>query len=167
MLAAKIAVAEERVNFLYFGKALSNSEAPLVSYGIKPDSVIHVLLSRVEDGSVQSVQETSREQEEMERQLSSLMEMPFMKSMLEDPDRLRSLLQMNPQMKAVMEKNPELAAVFKDDKMLKEISRYMMNPALRRELMRNNDRALANIETLPGGWDALQYASNLSVLHLT
>lgn len=107
------------------------------------------------------MQESSREKDNLERQMSALLDNPLVSSMLSDPKRLRGIMESHPQMKQVMKNNPEIASVLNDDRMMSKMSKYMANPALRRELMRNNDRALANIETIPGGWDALQYDPNV------
>eukprot|EP01128_Nolandella_sp_AFSM9_P004847 TRINITY_DN2264_c0_g1_i2.p1 TRINITY_DN2264_c0_g1~~TRINITY_DN2264_c0_g1_i2.p1 ORF type:complete len:223 (-),score=43.03 TRINITY_DN2264_c0_g1_i2:125-793(-) len=88
--------------------------------------------------------------------MSSLMELPFVKSMFKNPETIKKIIEANPHMKKLMEDNPEFAAVVKDESTLRDMTKAMSNPSLRRELVRNKDRALANIETLPGGWNALQ-----------
>ncbi len=87
-------------------------------------------------------------------------------------------MQANPQMRAVMESNPEVAQMMRDPAMLRQVSCGIMarnsdvfkmrqvdvcqgmemarNPNLMQEMMRNNDRAMANIENVPGGFDALR-----------
>lgn len=84
----------------------------------------------------------------------------------------------NPQMRAVMESNPEVAQMMRDPAMLRQVScgwhygakfpfemrqfdacqgmEMARNPNLMQEMMRNNDRAMANIENVPGGFDALR-----------
>jgi ubiquilin len=54
------------------------------------------------------------------------------------------------------ERNPEFAQVLNNPQLLRETMRVMSNPALMREAMRNNDRAMSNIEALPGGFNVLR-----------
>jgi hypothetical protein len=55
-----------------------------------------------------------------------------------------------------MEENPELSRMLQDPETLRTMSRAATNPEMMRELMRHNDVALRNIESLPGGFDALR-----------
>jgi ubiquilin len=86
-------------------------------------------------------------------------------------------MQSNPQMRAIMESNPEVAQMMRDPALLRQarsVVEYLCawhsvrptdarfqgmqiarNPDLMQEMMRNNDRAMANIENVPGGFDAL------------
>lgn len=83
-------------------------------------------------------------------------------------------------MKALVEQNPELGHVISDPAFLRqsmEMMRYKLfffcksgktyvltythrNPELMREMQRNNDRALSNIEAIPGGFNHLRRMYN-------
>jgi hypothetical protein len=73
-----------------------------------------------------------------------------------EPEMLLELLQMNPRMKAMMERNPQIRHALSDPSTLKEILEQGRNPRAYQEAMRGHDRALSNIEMLPGGFQALQ-----------
>ncbi|NXW52180.1 UBQL1 protein, partial [Nyctiprogne leucopyga] len=90
-------------------------------------------------------------QSQMQRQLMSnpemmvqIMENPFVQSILSNPDLMRQLIMANPQMQQLIQRNPE-------------ISHMLNNPdIMRQEMMRNQDRALSNLESIPGGYNALR-----------
>lgn len=57
----------------------------------------------------------------------------------------------------MLQNNPELRRALQDPETIRTTMRAMRNPHTRRQLMMNTDRALANIEVLPGGFDAMRY----------
>ena len=60
----------------------------------------------------------------------------------------------------MMESNPELRAMMEDPEQMRLMMDIASNPQLRLEYMRNMDRALSNIESLPGGFNALASMMN-------
>jgi ubiquilin len=56
-----------------------------------------------------------------------------------------------------MEQNPELRQIMNDPAVMRQSLAAATNPNLRAEMMRNTDRAMANIETMPGGYNALAH----------
>lgn len=66
------------------------------------------------------------------------------------------LMQSNPKMKSLLERNPQLRHALSDPTTLKELLGASSRSAAFQEAMRGHDRALANIENLPGGFQALQ-----------
>lgn len=90
---------------------------------------------------------------EMMRQV---MENPMVQQMLENPEMMRSMIQSNPMMRAMIEQNPQIEHVLTDPQLMRQAMQAAANPALMQELMRSQDRALANIEALPGGHNALR-----------
>lgn len=82
----------------------------------------------------------------------------MMQPMLENPDFMRMILESNPQMRQMMESNPEIRAALRDPDTLRNLSRAATDPVYQRELVRSQDRAMANIEAMPGGLQALQRA---------
>merc|ERR1719238_474085 len=62
----------------------------------------------------------------------------------------------NPQMREVMETNPELAHALNDPAVLRQSLEMARNPQLMREMMRNTDRAMSNIEAHPEGFNMLR-----------
>jgi ubiquilin len=89
-------------------------------------------------------------------QLRQLMESPMVQSITSNPDLLRSLLLSNPQMRDLMERNPEISHLLNNPDLLRQTMEYARNPTALQELMRNHDRAMSNLESIPGGFNALQ-----------
>lgn len=92
----------------------------------------------------------------MEQMLSS----PMMNSLLSNPDIMNSMIEGNPQMQELLERNPELRSMMRDPEFIQQSMEAMRNPSMMREMMRNTDRAMSNIESLPGGSAALHKLYN-------
>jgi ubiquilin len=104
-------------------------------------------------GNMANVQQQLMQNPELVRQM---MNSPMMQSLLQNPELMRSMMMSNPQMRQLMEQNPELAHVLNDPQVLRQAMELASNPSLMSEMMRNTDRAMANIEMMPGGFDALR-----------
>ncbi|KAL6776129.1 hypothetical protein ACKKBG_A19945 [Auxenochlorella protothecoides x Auxenochlorella symbiontica] len=81
---------------------------------------------------------------------------PAMQSLLSNPDFMRDMVSNNPMLRRMTEANPQVAQVLNDPAMLQDIVRIMGNPSLMREHTRNMDRAMSNLESMPGGFNALR-----------
>ncbi|KAG2214003.1 hypothetical protein INT47_001274 [Mucor saturninus] len=92
--------------------------------------------------------------------MRQMMDSPFMQNIMGNTDFVRSIIMSNPQMKALVEQNPELGHVISDPAFLRQSMEMMRNPQLMREMQRNNDRALSNIEAIPGGFNHLRRMYN-------
>ncbi|KAI8637357.1 hypothetical protein BD408DRAFT_424634 [Parasitella parasitica] len=92
--------------------------------------------------------------------MRQMMDSPFMQNIMGNTDFVRSIIMSNPQMKALIEQNPELGHVINDPAFLRQSMEMMRNPELMREMQRNNDRALSNIEAIPGGFNHLRRMYN-------
>eukprot|EP00871_Galdieria_phlegrea_P005593 jgi/Galph1/6034/GphlegSOOS_G4644.1 len=88
--------------------------------------------------------------------MRQMMNSPMMQSLLQNPEMMRSMIMSNPQMRELMEQNPELSHVLNDPQILRQAMELASNPSMMTEMMRNSDRAMANIEMMPGGFDALR-----------
>ena len=53
-------------------------------------------------------------------------------------------------MQGVLERNPEIGHVLNNPQLMRQAMEIARNPALMQEMMRNQDVALRNIESLPG-----------------
>ncbi|XP_065301135.1 ubiquilin-1 isoform X1 [Dermacentor albipictus] len=102
-------------------------------------------------------------QQRMQRELMSnpdllrqLMENPFVQSLMSNPDYMRQLIVGNPQMQQLMERNPEINHLLNNPEMLRQTMEMVRNPSMLQELMRTQDRAMSNIESAPGGYNALR-----------
>ncbi|XP_025077166.1 ubiquilin-1-like isoform X1 [Pomacea canaliculata] len=102
-------------------------------------------------------------QQRMQRELMSnpdmlrqMMENPFVQQMMSNPDIMRQLIMNNPQMRELMERNPEITHMLNNPDLMRQTMELARNPAMLQELMRSQDRAMSNLESLPGGFNALQ-----------
>lgn len=81
---------------------------------------------------------------------------PMMGQMLTNPEMLRSLLGSMQRMQLLMERNPEVNHLLSNPDVLRESLEMVRNPAALQEVMRNYDRALNNMESMPGGYNVLR-----------
>ncbi|KAM9590676.1 ubiquilin-1-like isoform 2-T2 [Morphnus guianensis] len=110
-----------------------------------------------------NVSNFSELQSQMQRQLMSnpemmvqIMENPFVQSMLSNPDLMRQLIMANPQMQQLIQRNPEISHMLNNPDIMRQTLELARNPAMMQEMMRNQDRALSNLESIPGGYNALR-----------
>lgn len=88
--------------------------------------------------------------------MRDIMNSPMMDSIMQNPDLVRSIMMSNPQIRQMMEQNPEMAHVMNDPETWRRMLEISRNPQLMNEMMRNQDRQMANVEMMPGGYDALR-----------
>ena len=103
------------------------------------------------------------ELDQMQQQISQnpnmmreLMNLPVIQNMMNNPDLMRNLIMSNPQMREIIDRNPELAHVLNDPSTLRQTLEAARNPEIMREMMRNTDRAMSNIESSPEGFNMLR-----------
>ncbi|XP_052196713.1 ubiquitin domain-containing protein DSK2b-like isoform X2 [Diospyros lotus] len=101
--------------------------------------------------------------EQMQQQLTQnpnlmrdIMNMPLVQNLMNNPDVMRNLIMNNPQMREIIDRNPELAHILNDPNTLRQTLEAARNPELMREMMRNTDRAMSNIESSPEGFNMLR-----------
>ncbi|XP_057516271.1 ubiquitin domain-containing protein DSK2b-like [Amaranthus tricolor] len=101
--------------------------------------------------------------EQMQQQLTQnpnmmreIMNMPAIQSLMNNPDIMRNLIMSNPQMREIIDRNPELGHILNDPSILRQTLETARNPELMREMMRNTDRAMSNIESSPEGFNMLR-----------
>ncbi|XP_009082264.1 PREDICTED: ubiquilin-1-like, partial [Acanthisitta chloris] len=102
-------------------------------------------------------------QSQMQQQLMSnpemmaqIMENPFVQSMLSNPDLMRQLIMANPQMQQLVQRNPEISHMLNNAEIMRQTLELARNSAMMQEMMRNQDQALSDFESIPGGYNALQ-----------
>ncbi|KAB2602563.1 ubiquitin domain-containing protein DSK2a-like [Pyrus ussuriensis x Pyrus communis] len=88
--------------------------------------------------------------------MRDIMNMPAIQSLMNNPDLMRGLIMNNPQMRDIIDRNPELAHILNDPGILRQTLEAARNPELMREMMRNTDRAMSNIESSPEGFNMLR-----------
>lgn len=101
--------------------------------------------------------------EQMQQQLTQnpnmmreIMNMPAIQNLVNNPDIMRNMIMSNPQMREIIDRNPELAHILNDPNTLRQTLEAARNPELMREMMRNTDRAMSNIESSPEGFNMLR-----------
>jgi len=87
--------------------------------------------------------------------MRQIMDSPMTQSLMSNPEIVRSLIQGNPQMRQLIERNPEVGHMLNNPDILRQTMEVARNPAMLQEMMRNQDRAMSNLESLPGGQNAL------------
>ncbi|CAK8676809.1 ubiquilin-1-like [Clavelina lepadiformis] len=102
-------------------------------------------------------------QQQMQRELMSnpqalqqIMENPFVQNMMSNPEILQQMMVNNPQMQQLMERNPEITHMLNNPQLMRQTMELARNPAMLQEMMRNQDRAMSNLESIPGGYNALR-----------
>ncbi|XP_033322637.1 ubiquilin isoform X2 [Megalopta genalis] len=102
-------------------------------------------------------------QQSMQRELLSnpetmriILDNPLVQNLMNDPENMRNLISANPQIQELMERNPEISHVLNNPELLRQTMELARNPSMLQELMRSHDRALNNLESIPGGHSALR-----------
>ncbi|CAI9767815.1 unnamed protein product [Fraxinus pennsylvanica] len=88
--------------------------------------------------------------------MRDILNMPLAQNIMNNPEIIRNIIMNNPQMREIMDRNPELAHVLSDPATLHQTMEAARNPELMREMMRNTDRAMSNIESSPEGFNMLR-----------
>merc|ERR1719249_513338 len=83
-----------------------------------------------------------------------------MQQMFSNPELLQNLFSSSPALKQLLKDNPQLRHVLKDPSLMEHAMRAASNPDYYNEMLKNNDRALRNIESIPGGFSALSRLYN-------
>ncbi|XP_077989399.1 ubiquilin-1-like [Glandiceps talaboti] len=110
-------------------------------------------------GSANFMEMQQRMQSELMRNpqlLQQIMDNPFVQSMMSNPEIMRQLILSNPQMQQLMERNPEISHMLNNPELLRQTMELARNPSMMQEMMRSQDRALSNLESIPGGYNALR-----------
>jgi ubiquilin len=164
-------ISVEKQRLVYKGKVLQNNDT-LVDYGIADGSVIHcVKINPPSSSSAASAAVAgSSSSSQLTPQLNSfqnhlmtnpdilgeMLNSPPMQQLLNNQSVMNSLITSNPQIQPILEKNPELRALLQDPEFFKQSLEMMRNPQLMREVVRNSDRAMSNIDSIPGGYNLLK-----------
>lgn len=88
--------------------------------------------------------------------MRGVLDNPMVQQMMNNPDLMRNLITSNPQMQELMQRNPEISHILNNPDLMRQTMELTRNPSMMQELMRNHDRAMSNLESVPGGYSALQ-----------
>lgn len=91
--------------------------------------------------------------------LNQMMNSPILQSMMSNPNNIGTLMGNQPmftRMQELMENNPEINHIITNPELLRQSLELSRNPAMLQEMMRSHDRAISNLESIPGGYNALE-----------
>uniref|UniRef100_A0A6M2DTV2 Ubiquilin-like protein n=1 Tax=Xenopsylla cheopis TaxID=163159 RepID=A0A6M2DTV2_XENCH len=88
--------------------------------------------------------------------LRNVLDNPLVQQLMNDPENMRTLITSNPQMQDLMQRNPEISHMLNNPELLRQTMELARNPSMLQELTRSQDRAMSNLESAPGGYNALQ-----------
>lgn len=88
--------------------------------------------------------------------LRQVLDNPLVQRLMNDPENMRTLITSNPQMQELIDRNPEINHMLNNPDLLRQTMELARNPSMLQELMRSHDRAISNLESIPGGYNALQ-----------
>eukprot|EP00245_Coleochaete_scutata_P005291 TRINITY_DN18734_c0_g1_i1.p1 TRINITY_DN18734_c0_g1~~TRINITY_DN18734_c0_g1_i1.p1 ORF type:complete len:529 (+),score=129.78 TRINITY_DN18734_c0_g1_i1:144-1730(+) len=107
-------------------------------------------------GGLPDLQQMQEQMLQNPNMMRDMLGSPAMQSLMSSPELIRSVLMSNPQMREVLDQNPELNHILSDPAILRRTMDAARNPDLMREMMRNTDRAMSNIEAMPEGFNMLR-----------
>uniref|UniRef100_A0A8C3VPW8 Ubiquilin 3 n=1 Tax=Catagonus wagneri TaxID=51154 RepID=A0A8C3VPW8_9CETA len=81
---------------------------------------------------------------------------PFIQGLLSNTGLVHQLILDNPHMQQLIQHNPEIGHVLNNPEIMRQTLEFLCNPAMMQEMMRSQDRALSNLESVPGGYNVLQ-----------
>jgi len=132
------------------------SSNPFAALGGNP-AMANMMRGMSGSGNMSEMQQQMMNNPELMNQLMSSPHVQnAMQGLLDNPELLQQMIRLNPQMNQIMEQNPEIAHMFNNPALLRQVMEMQRNPSMMQEMMRNQDRAMTNIENMPGGFHALE-----------
>lgn len=185
MSAADFGEKPEDLSFIFAGKIMKNADS-LKAYKVRDGSTVYMVIKQSKPAGASQNTSTSSTFAaadlygslestltnfdsilnpnfmELQQQIhnsannSNFMRDLLTNSMMQNPDSMRSVMTNNSQLRELMDRNPEINHMLNNPEVLRQSLELARNPAMVQELMRSNDRALSNLESMPGGFNALQ-----------
>ncbi|ANQ08065.1 Uncharacterized protein PCOAH_00026570 [Plasmodium coatneyi] len=156
---------EDEYRIIYRGRLLKDVEV-LDKYNIKFNDILYAIrMNRKKNGNDAILDSgiTSSQLSTIGEEYNDLGKFPqndnlskLLSSMFDNSDFLKSIMDSNKQLQKLREKNSEIHHMLNDSQSLKQSFEMIKNPSLMKELMRNTDRAISNIEAIPGGFNTLR-----------
>ncbi|KAI9593394.1 hypothetical protein BDF19DRAFT_415504 [Syncephalis fuscata] len=156
-------IPANRMRLVRAGQALQDDTRTLESYNVSKNDTIYVVRGAQNETPAITPEALSRVDSQGDESMpgmpgdpmSGLMEAPFMKGLMSNSNFMREMLMNHPQMKKLAEENVEVAHMLRHPELF-ETMVASQKPQIMREMLRNNDRAISNIEAMPGGFNHLQ-----------
>uniref|UniRef100_A0A1J3GX58 Ubiquitin domain-containing protein DSK2b n=1 Tax=Noccaea caerulescens TaxID=107243 RepID=A0A1J3GX58_NOCCA len=107
-------------------------------------------------GGLPDLEQAQQQLAQNPNMVRDMMNTPAIQNLMNNPELMRTLIMSNPQMRELVDRNPELGHILNDPSVLRQTLEAARNPELMREMMRNTDRAMSNIESTPEGFNMLR-----------
>ncbi|EDL16711.1 ubiquilin-3 isoform X1 [Mus musculus] len=88
--------------------------------------------------------------------VAQLVDDPFIQGLLSNTGLVRQLVLDNPHMQHLIQQNPEIGHILNNPEIMRQTMEFLRNPSMMQEMMRSQDRALSNLESIPGGYNVLR-----------
>ena len=131
--------------FLNFGGANPNANNPMAN-----------MMNSMGGGGMPDMATFQQQLQQNPEMMADMMNNPMVQSIMNNPEFMRSMFENNPQMRQVLESNPELRHALEDPELMRRSMEMARDPSAMQNMMRNQDLAMANIENMPGGFNALR-----------
>lgn len=165
----------EDLRLVVGGHVLGEPEATMEQIGLKEGSIVHAAKA-AKASAAQSqpvtaaalLHEANRPKDPvgLPAGMGQMMQSPMIRGLMSNPELLRRILTADPRFREAMEREPRLRELLNDPSSLRQMMEMASNPAALKEAQRHQDRALLNIENIPGGFSALSSMhKSLSALH--
>lgn len=151
LIATKFSVDAQSLRLIYAGRILKDADT-IKSLNIKNGYTVYVVVKPSAQSNSRLNNEVAPTYPNLQRTLSR----DLLQYYVNTPDILRSMLNNNPALQQVIQRNPEIGHIINNPRLLQEAMEVMQNPNVANEFVRSADRAMSNIESLPGGFNALQ-----------
>ncbi|KAM9658634.1 ubiquilin-3 [Trichechus inunguis] len=88
--------------------------------------------------------------------VAQIIDDPFIQGLLSNTGLVHQLVLDNPHMQQLIQHNPEIGHILNNPEIMRQTLEFLRNPAMMQEMMRSQDRALSNLESIPGGYNVLR-----------
>ncbi|KAM5223385.1 ubiquilin-3 [Hipposideros larvatus] len=88
--------------------------------------------------------------------LAQIVDDLFIQGLLSNTGLVRQLVLDNPHIQQLIQHNPEIGHILNNPEIMRQTLEFLRNPAMMQEMMRSQDRALSNLESIPGGYNVLR-----------
>ncbi|XP_066106868.1 LOW QUALITY PROTEIN: ubiquilin-3 [Saccopteryx bilineata] len=88
--------------------------------------------------------------------VAQIIDDPFVQGLLSNTGLVHQLVLDNPHMQQLIQHNPEIGHILNNPEIMRQTLEFLRNPAVMQEMMRSQDRALSNLESIPGGYNVLR-----------
>lgn len=158
-ISHKTGLQGSTLRLVHRGRVLRGDEQTLDNMGLLNGDTLHVTTEKKAKDSITSPSSSnpvSSAPKSSFDMMEGLASNPLIQSMLSNTDFMREIMTSDPRMKRIAENNPEIGNLLQDEGFLSQMSQIMKNPSMMKEMQRNTDLAMSNIENMPGGFEALR-----------